>query len=323
MIMSLIKNVGVEEAYLHMSVYRIYCYLLSVLMCLVVLVIVSKFRQSNTIKMDLYKDSLYFFSLSGILAITIFQDQMNSYGKDKSTKNAIFLFVIIIAIIIFLITSIRGAQKKAALEIQEEKNKMTEEHYLEIRSMYENYSYTYHDIKNHLIILENYCETGENEKAIQYIEKLQKPIKKIEKYIDSGNEVVDVILNFKVSTAKRKGIHTEVAIEKIDDLGVEEHDLCAIFSNLLDNAIEACELITVGGKWIRICAKRTGDVFIIKISNSYLGKYKSGNNGYTTIKKGFHGYGMKSVKARVEKYGGVAEWGHDGAVFIAVMTFFL
>lgn len=92
---------------------------------------------------------------------------------------------------------------------------------------------------------------------------------------------------------------------------------------MIDNAIEACELIKTGEKWIRICVKLTDTVFMIKISNSYSGKHKGRHAGYTTLKKGFHGYGIKSIKARVDKYGGTAEWGYEGTTFTAVAMFFL
>lgn len=323
MIMSITKNVGREEVYVDMSVYRIYCYLLSIIMCTIILGVIFYTQNSDSIKMELYKHSLFFFSIAGILGIAIFQGQMNAYGKEKSLKNTFLLFLVIAAIIFFLITSIRGARKTASLDMQKEINKMTESNYIELRNMYENYSCTYHDMKNHLIVIEGYCETGENEKALQYIQKLQNPIKTIEKYIESGNEIIDVILNSKIAAANKKGIHTDAAIDKIDKIYIEENDLCAILSNMIDNAIEACELITTGEKWIRICVKLTETVFMIKISNSYSDKYKGRHAGYTTLKKGFHGYGIKSIKARVDKYGGTAEWGYEGTTFTAVAMFFL
>ena len=44
----------------------------------------------------------------------------------------------------------------------EYKNMMLEKNYQEIKNLYQNYMYTYHDIKNHLIVLQNYCNKGEN-----------------------------------------------------------------------------------------------------------------------------------------------------------------
>lgn len=59
-------------------------------------------------------------------------------------------------------------------------------------------------------------------------------------------------------------------MQTLEDFDIEDKDLCSIISNLLDNAIEACE--SLQGKErgvIKIVLKSLSEIFLVKISNTY------------------------------------------------------
>lgn len=66
--------------------------------------------------------------------------------------------------------------------------------------------------------------------------------------------------------------------------------------------------------------KRMGDVLLINVSNSYSDKSK--REPGKTAKKGIHGYGLKSVEAKVKKYEGKVKWGGKNGRFVVTITFF-
>ncbi len=154
----------------------------------------------------------------------------------------------------------------------------------------------YHDMKNHLLLLEE--EWGE--KNSTGIENLRKEMAQYENYYRTGNKFVDIILKDKLTKAAEYGIHIEDLVELIDIDFIEPLDLSTVFGNLLDNAIEACRLIEEPEKrQISISSKRERNLLIISIKNNRVcGNIKN------APKKVIHGYGLTNVTAAVHKYGG-------------------
>ena len=154
----------------------------------------------------------------------------------------------------------------------------------------------YHDMKNHLLLLEE--EWGE--KHSTGIENLRKEMAQYENYYRTGNKFVDIILKDKLTKAAEYGIHIEDSVELIDIDFIEPLDLSTVFGNLLDNAIEACRLIEEPEKWqISISSKRENNILVISIKNNRVcGNIKN------DPKKENHGYGLANVTAAVHKYEG-------------------
>lgn len=154
----------------------------------------------------------------------------------------------------------------------------------------------YHDMKNHLLLLEE--EWGE--KHSTGIENLRKEMAQYENYYRTGNKFVDIILKDKLTKAAEYGIHIEDSVELIDIDFIEQLDLSTVFGNLLDNAIEACRLIEEPEKrQISISSKRENNILVISIKNNRVcGNIKN------APKKVIHGYGLANVTAAVHKYEG-------------------
>ncbi len=154
----------------------------------------------------------------------------------------------------------------------------------------------YHDMKNHLLLLEE--EWGE--KNSTGIENLRKEMAQYENYYRTGNKFVDIILKDKLTKAAEYGIHIEDSVELIDIDFIEPLDFSTVFGNLLDNAIEACRLIEEPEKrQISISSKREHNLLVIRIKNN-----KVCRNIKNVPKKVIHGYGLANVTAAVHKYGG-------------------
>ena len=154
----------------------------------------------------------------------------------------------------------------------------------------------YHDMKNHLLLLEE--EWGE--KHSTGIENLRKEMAQYENYYRTGNKFVDIILKDKFAKAAEYGINIEDSVELIDIDFIEPLDLSTVFGNLLDNAIEACRLIEEPEKrQISISSKRENNILVISIKNNRVcGNIKN------APKKVIHGYGLANVTAAVHKYEG-------------------
>lgn len=162
----------------------------------------------------------------------------------------------------------------------------------------------YHDLKNQIIAIRAEKDSDTREK---YLEDLENSIKHYEAQYKTGNKVLDTILTSKLITCLDNDINvTCIADGKILDF-IPTMDLCSIFGNALDNAIESVlKIDDVEKRLIKIAIYRQNELLLIRIENFYLNPLQVYYGNFMTTKQDtrYHGYGLKSIKSIVEKYDG-------------------
>jgi sensor histidine kinase regulating citrate/malate metabolism len=185
-----------------------------------------------------------------------------------------------------------------------------------LRSQYDQYRYyqntmemvhiKYHDLKHQITGLR--AET-DNEKRKEWLDRLEEELEENHLVDHTGNQVLDTILGAKVFQAQR--IHARLTCVADGKLLGFMHvtDICTIFGNALDNALEAVAMIEDQEKrMIQVFLTRQKQFISIVVSN-YCGEHgpkQSEQGTYLTTKsdKKNHGYGLKSIRYTVEKYEG-------------------
>ncbi len=174
-----------------------------------------------------------------------------------------------------------------------------------------------HDMNNHLYVLESLLDDGgENARAKEYLEQMIGRINSVKLYSKSGNMQLDSIVNYKLSEASEKNIRVESDIKLPETLQTDMGDMVTILGNILDNAIEAAQVLD-SDRYIKLYIKyKMGAVFII-LKNNYDGRINAKNGVLKTIKsnKLEHGIGLKSVQDVVEKYNGEVRMEYDDREF--------
>lgn len=165
-------------------------------------------------------------------------------------------------------------------------------------------NYKYHDLKHHIIALR--AET-DMEKRNEYLDKMEEEIINYEAQNKTGNKVLDTLLTSKSMDCQQHDItFTCVADGAVFDF-MDVMDICSIFGNALDNAMECEKQIKDKEKrMIHVSAYSKKNFLIIKIENYYEGTIEFEKDLPVTTKKEreFHGYGLKSLKYTVHKYKG-------------------
>ncbi len=166
-------------------------------------------------------------------------------------------------------------------------------------------NYKYHDLKHQIAVLRS---EEDPEKRNSFLNKMEEEIKMYELQNKTGNTVLDTVLTSKSMYCDKHGITlTSVADGKLLDF-MDTMDICSIFGNALDNAIE-CELKIEDKekRLIHVVVTQQKNFLLIRIENYFEGnlKMKEGKLLTTKKEKKFHGYGIKSIRYTVNKYGGV------------------
>lgn len=159
-----------------------------------------------------------------------------------------------------------------------------------------------HDYRNHLQTLAGLLQQGEHSQAQAYLKKLIGQSPQAAYVLDTQNPVFDSLLNQKYQQACGQNIGMEFNLEGINELPFSNEDLVTLFSNLLDNAIEACEKVK-GRRVVIVTLRCTGTETLLTVRNTSP-PVDTALPQLSSTKKdaAAHGYGLKNVCAVLEKY---------------------
>lgn len=179
-----------------------------------------------------------------------------------------------------------------------------------------------HEYKNQLTCIQSLCVTEEYEQLREYLKQINGEALHDLDYIDTKNAFANAVLNAKHEEATRKNILVVYKINDLSKLTINSSDLVILLSNLLNNAIEACEKCSKERN-VKIKCIFEDDELILSIKNTYNGKLnKIGENLYTTKEKDIesHGTGLKNVIYIIEKNEGYYAIKHtDNEFWISVV----
>lgn len=160
-----------------------------------------------------------------------------------------------------------------------------------------------HDMKNHLLCLDGLLREGKPDRARAYMATLVHAVEQLREHIHTGNDFVDAIVNEKHAQALSVGAAFSADMALPAECRISPPDLCCIFSNALDNAIEACSRLEKD-RWIEARAFVRQGQLVAVLRNSYR---RSERRAIPFRRESGHGYGLENVRRAVEKYGGVME----------------
>lgn len=178
-----------------------------------------------------------------------------------------------------------------------------------------------HDFNNYTIVLQAYINNNDLTGASEYIRNLNGALRSEGEIPETGNTALDAILHTKIAIAQSKGTSVNTKIQIPEKLAVDPIDICNIFGNSLDNAIEACEMIPDDGKKISITIFCKDEALFCRIANS---AQKPAGKLLQTSKadKKNHGFGLENMKASLAKYNGVPSIERTDSEFILKFIIF-
>ncbi len=176
-----------------------------------------------------------------------------------------------------------------------------------------------HDSKNRLLSMMGILKQGDTEKAIQALQNNLDFIDEMNKRIvDSGNPVIDAVLQSKLHDADQKGITVKISTRLTDKIIADELEIGIIIGNALDNAIEAVEKIDDSqNKEIAFNMISSSDRISISVKNPVCENFDTDNLESTKDNRELHGFGIKSIKAIARKYDGMTDFSCENNFFYA------
>lgn len=168
-----------------------------------------------------------------------------------------------------------------------------------------------HDIHSQLGILRILLEEGKTDVALEHLGTVDDHFGKLtDPRYDTGNEIVDVIVNQKCIEAKIQGIDIIVNGKMRNTNFLDAYDLCTIFSNALNNGMEAYEKMKDAERIIYVTILEHNQTIMLHFTNAAtLEMYLAVKENVTTKEDILnHGFGVGNIRVAVEKNGGEMEY---------------
>ncbi len=260
----------------------------------------NKVQKTNT-----YWAMFFLTFLTSALSVFLFFN-LSYNSPDKSLNNITAICSVGLLISNFFVLYLFEHMTKQSeiinkQKIFEQQLKSQSKHFDEILFTQKQLRKFKHDISNHLTALVGYFKKNSNDEGIEYIKKLEASLKESNNSISTGNIALDAIIETKQTVAESKGIVFSSQLQLYAGIKIDPIDLCVIFGNALDNAIEACEKIEDFEKHITLHIVYNKDSLICKVSNSCIPNEKQ---ILSTTKNDIqnHGFGIDNIKAALSNY---------------------
>ncbi len=176
--------------------------------------------------------------------------------------------------------------------------------YRQSRESIEVINHKYHDLKHQIAVLRAEPDAG---RRSAYLDGMEEEIRDYEAQNKTGNSVLDTVLTGKSLYCARHGVELTCVADGARLEFMDVMDLCTIFGNILDNAIE-CELRVEERekRLIHLAVYAKKDLLVIRCENycPEVLKFQDGLPVSTKPEGAYHGYGIKSVRRAAGKYGG-------------------
>lgn len=322
-IVSWVSNINYAELIERSDIIRILTNIASKLFYFISVKIVLKYLRKEKIHVAAHTTLIYaIFLIASALAIVKIRNGLFSCKIDAVFSTYITIVIIIVDLCLYLMLHYYSESSQRQLDIEMQKLTIQQQQ-KDIETIIQDYYEILkirHDIKRNLSIAAEMLNEKEYDKLGAFIKSFQdNNIGNIKTYINTSNRMFNAIINQKLSEAEQRNIKIECFIfnDLSDFNGMSDQELCLIFLNLLDNAIEA--EAEVENPIIKLNIFQNRGYVCFKIENIVDKNILETNPNLHTTKqdKRMHGVGLKSVREIIDRHDGIFNFSQNEKWFSA------
>ena len=214
------------------------------LVCLLLFLGVNRLFQGRTSQ----SRSLHRILLSTLFSLVSIVGLMQLFLTHQAQEEYSFFVVVfgtllLIAngVTLYLMSSLdRTAAAEQELALLNQSKALQTESYRALEKSYRAQRSASHEFKHQLQLIGDLLRDGHGEQALAYIDELQGRQSSRILAANTGNTIVDAILNEKYQRAKEQKIDVRYHVSDLSTLAIDTDALVVLLANLLDNAIEGC-----------------------------------------------------------------------------------
>ena len=240
-------------------------------------------------------------------------------GRVLQCYIVLSLVLLIILLLFYVIFLMMAASLNRNARLQQENHflSLQQERYENLCMAIEEARQARHDIRHHFVQLSSLAEQGDMEKVKKYLFAATGKISDYNLHF-CENQAVDSVFGYYSTLAKRENIPFHALVSLPTDLSIDEINLCLVFSNLLENAIQASVKTEPARRKINVeVYPHHNHLLLIHVENTFDGKIQQENNVFQSSKRSGNGIGIESVRHITDKNGGVCDFTYEDGIFSA------
>lgn len=240
-------KIGISEYYVKESpALTILCQILSICVWALIYVIKRRKNDQEEVVLDLkHYIILYLVTISSLILVGSIQtfseleeyEDLQIYGVFAVMACCTLVVVTLMQIVVLS----QNAHIKKSNDMYKEHMALQKQHYEHMLLQYEELRKFRHDVKNHMLALNSMCTSEDNSQIKKYLSQLTNEVSSKKPVEYTGNRELDAVIAPFVLEAESKNIKVQFKGRVSDNVAIDMFDMCTIISNLLNNAIEACE----------------------------------------------------------------------------------
>ncbi len=254
---------------------------------------------------------------------------INQYNAKTTVDYSGVVFVIftLLAVLISVIADIllyrviidnaKNKELQDNLRLAEYRNRIEYDYYSQMKKNNEETRKIRHDFYNIITAMEN----GSIKVSEGLTDELMTELSRTESAPFCNNEIVNLIMQNKKKMCDEKNIELTAELFLPNDINIKMLDLVRVFTNILDNAIEANEKLGKDTKrYIKLSSKTEGNYLYIKAENPSVVTDNSGEFRTNKKKKKLHGYGLIILNDIAKSYDGTFSVENQDNIFTALLA---
>ena len=243
-------------------------------------------------------------------------------GKVYAKGFIITIFELALYLIVFILFYIFS---KTTIE----KTKLTERNnILEIQKSYTESLQSYikytskarHDFKHSVHVMSRLADEGNLSALKDYIAQYENSLTVTAPVRICKSEALNALFNHYRQQAIENNVDINWRIDLPDKSRILDVDLCSIFGNILENAIDGCCTVEEGKRYFNLTSEIKGDCLYIVSTNNYGKPLIMDGEEFSSTKHQGKGIGLYSMKSITDVYDGIFEAGNnDGEFFVNIV----
>ena len=240
-------------------------------------------------------------------------------GRILQCYIVLSLVLLILLLLFYVMFLMMGGNLNKNARLQQENHflSLQQERYENLCMAIEESRQARHDIRHHFVLLSTLAEQGDMEKIKKYLSAATDKISDYNLHF-CENQAVDSVFGHYSTIAKKENIPFHALVSLPADLSIDEINLCLVFSNLLENAIQASVKTAPARRKINVeVYPHHNHLLLIHVENTFDGKIQQKNNIFQSSKRSGNGIGIESVRHITDKNGGICDFTYKDGIFSA------
>lgn len=316
---SAITGIPMLQLQMSQNVERVVCLFITKILYFAVTQFILSFRKKEEYH---FNHNEWIMILSAFMITLLIGISMYMITVGGKTTEYIYVAVTLLiscldaVIFIFLRKMNRTSQIEKERDIMEIQLQRQQDEMQHLQQQYEEILILRHDFRNGIDCLCGMVEQGDCSGALEYAKQFkERKVNTILSQVKCSSTMLNAVVNAKFNDAQSKGIDTSLrlVVQIPHDL---EFDLSIMLSNLLDNAIEACEKNPSNAQILLTISEEAG-YYRIVVRNTIAASVLKKNQELKTEKadKKLHGWGLRSVTDLVSKRNGLIDFYEKEGMF--------